>query len=137
MSQEIASVPQLHADHRHWKSEISMWREDIAYWRAEHETALECLKEITTIIRDHAEGLQQHEHKLTVIDNAVDYHEKMLKESLRGGSDPDLDDALAERHEEQTNAIATQREAHERIKKHHHVAMAQVAILKAALEAAM
>jgi hypothetical protein len=72
-----------------------------------------------------------------VISTAIDYHEKTLRESLRGGSDPALDDALVERHEEQSSAIAAQRDAHERIKKHHHTAMAQVAILKAAFEAVM
>ena len=113
-----------------------MWQDDIANWRLEHDTALGQLKQVAEMIGAHAESLNQHEHKIKVILHALGYHEKMLSESIRGGSDPYLDDVLLERHEEQAGAVATRRDAHERIKKQHHAAMAQVAVLKASFEAA-
>ena len=137
MTQKVISAPQLHADHRHWKNDISMWQDDIEQWRSQHATAQETLEQIASMIADHAKSLEEHADKLQALVNGLEYHEQILSESLRGGSDADLDDSLLERHEEQASTITNQRDAHERIKTHHHIAMAHVATLKAALEAAM
>ncbi len=137
MNQKAATVPELHADHRHWKNDVSMWQDDIEQWRSQHTTALKTLEQVAAMIAEHGESVDEHAEKLEAIVNSLDYHEQVLSESLRGGSDPNLDDALLERHEEQAATLEKHRDAHERIKRHHHTAMAQVATLKAALEAAM
>tara|TARA_R110002049_G_scaffold4601_4_gene31874 strand:+ start:111655 stop:112068 length:414 start_codon:yes stop_codon:yes gene_type:complete len=137
MSQETESLSEMHTDHRHWKNELAMWRDDLQQWRSQHATAQQSLKQISDMIADHENTINAHEHKIQVIEKTLDEHEKVMAESLRGGSDPYLDDALTERHEEQVSSIAQQREIHERVKKQHHTSMAQVAILKSAFESQM
>ncbi len=138
MNQKLESPAELHADHRVWKSDISMWNFDLKQWRTEQAAALKELQQITELIQSHEKTLTEHEESVEMIEAGLDFHEKNLAESLHSGgdSDSDLDDALVERHNEEASKLAKQREAHERIKKHHHVAMAQITSLKTELEAA-
>jgi len=137
MAQKIETPAELHADHRHWQSDISMWKFDIQEWRAEHANALKEVEKIAELIRLHEETLNDHADTVETIEASLEFHEKNLAASLQDHADSDLDDALLGGHVEESKKFDSQRKAHERIKKHHHVAMAQVAALKHALEAAM
>lgn len=131
MKQNIESPAELHADHRLWKSELSMWRNDIELWIKEHAEALKELEHASELVRRHDEALARHLEALEKIENSLDYHEKNLAESLKGRSDErsNLEAALAERHAEQKEHFFRQRSTHDKIKMHHHIAMAQVASL--------
>jgi len=137
MNQKTATPADLHADHRQWQSDISMWQFDIKEWRSEHATALEELAKITELIELHETTLNEHADSVGTIETAMEFHEKTLAASIHDHADSDLDDALLGGHAKEAEKIAKQREAHERIKKHHHIAMAHVASLKRALESAM
>ena len=89
------------------------------------------------MIQLHEKTLNDHAESVKLIEASTESHEKNLAKSLRDGADSDLDDSLLGRHTENTSKFAKQREAHERIKKHHHLAMAHVATLNQALAAAM
>jgi hypothetical protein len=135
MNQKVESPAELHADHRTWQSDISMWNFDLEQWRSEHAAALKQLQEITELIQRHEKMLKEHEQSVEMIEAGLEFHEKNLAKSLQSGAESDVDDALVERHTEEAGKFAKQREAHERIKKHHHIAMAHVASLKRELEA--
>ena len=55
----------------------------------------------------------------------------------REGADAEGQEAMRANHSQQAERQARQREAHERIKKHHHTVMAHLTMLKAAIEAAV
>ncbi|QEG22480.1 hypothetical protein [Mariniblastus fucicola] len=137
MTQKVESPAELHADHRHWQSDISMWKFDIQEWRSEHESALEQIEQIAELIRLHQKALNDHADTVEAIEGGLEFHEQNLAASLRDHADSDLDDALLGGHAEESKKFESQRKAHERIKKHHHVAMAHVTALKHSLEAAM
>ena len=97
----------------------------------------ERIQEALKQINGHGASLDQHAESVTALEGSLEYHEKNLAASLQNGSETGLDETLSNQHAKQSDLHERQQEAHERIKKHHHTAMAQVAILKAALEAAM
>ncbi len=133
MSEKIESPAELHAEHRLWQSDISMWQFDLEQWRSELSKGLDEMEQIGAMLREHKKNVDEHADIIETIEAALEFHEKNLAASLRGNADSDLDDALVESHSVEAKKIAIQREAHERIKKHHHVAMASVAMLKSAL----
>ena len=134
MTQKFASLAELHADHRHWANDISMWKDDIELWKKQHSAALDDLEEIIRLIRQNDHALDCHLDALETIESGLQFHEKNLAGSIVTGSGADLDEALVERHAETSAKFASQRRAHESMKKHHHIAMAYVATLKTALE---
>lgn len=133
MNQKIESPAELHADHRHWKTELAMWRDDIDLWQKEHTTALKDLEHAAELIRRHENAVAGHLDSLKKIEASLDYHEKNLANSLSGEPGNELDNALAERHQEQAIQIQRQRRTHEIVKKHHHTAIAHVSSLIAVL----
>ena len=137
MTLKTESPAELHADHRKWKSDISMWRFDLEQWRSEHESALEQVEQIAETIRQNENTLNKHAEAVDTIEAGLEFHEKNLAASLRDHADSDLDDSLLSSHAENSKKFDTQREAHERLKKRHHIAVAQVAALKHALDAAI
>lgn len=137
MTQKFESPAELHADHRHWASEISLWRDDIEAWKKQISTALHELGRIAEAIRDHDKGLSHHLEALEGVESSLEYHEKNLAKSLGGSSDASFDNALHEHHSDEAKKIASQRVAHERLKKYQHIAMAHVATLKSCLESAL
>ena len=137
MNTSLKSVAQSHADHRYWQSELEMWREDVANWKHEQADALVELEQIANEIRENAKSLDEHDEKVIVLGTGLRAHEKELAELVKTGVETDMHDDFCSYHQRHSADHARQREAHERIKKHHHRAMAQVAMLKAAMEAAM
>lgn len=137
MTQNFESPSELHADHRHWNIEISLWKDEIDVWKKQLSTALRDLEQMSELIRDHDNALDCHIKDLESIESGIQYHEKNLAKSLCGNSDFAFDNALLERHSVEAKKIAFQRNAHEGIKKHQHIAMAHVAVLKTALERAL
>ncbi|TWU43483.1 hypothetical protein Q31b_25240 [Novipirellula aureliae] len=137
MTTITSAIAQSHADHRYWQNDLDTWADDVANWKSEQSDALKELKKIADEIYEHGESLDEHNEKIATLASALHAHEKALAECLKSGIEGDMDADLNAHHEKQAVDHAHQREAHERIKKHHHQAMAQVAILRAAMEAAM
>jgi hypothetical protein len=133
MAKKIESPAELHADHRLWLSDISMWQFDLEQWRSEFSTTLDAMDQIAAMLREHKKNVDEHADIIETIEAALEFHEKNLAASLQGSSDSDFDDALVESHAIEAKKIAIQREAHERIKKQHHIAMACIAMVKSAL----
>ena len=136
MSRNFQSPAELHADHRRWDSEISMWKDDIVQWKIQHQTALAQLEEIARLIYQHATIMDEHLGAIEQFASGIEFHEKHLSGSLHSGREPGFDNELAERHTDIADELALQRISHERNKQYHHVAMAQVASLLASLKAA-
>ncbi len=135
MTQKTASAFDLHADHRHWISEIEMWQEDLVNWRSEHAIATDLLIQAKEMIVSQESNLAKHEERLREVRDAVDSHERTLSQSMREGADSETDETSIACHEQKRDTMASQREAHERIKKHHHQSMAKVEVLMQALQA--
>ncbi|MEQ1827131.1 MAG: hypothetical protein ABL921_14345 [Pirellula sp.] len=133
MNENTESPAELHSDHRRWQSDISMWDFDIEQWRSELSKALDDLDQIAAMLRHHKKNISEHADVIETMEAALEFHEKNLAASLNGCVDSDLDDALRASHSIEAKKIVMQRESHERIKKHHHIAMASVAMLKNAL----
>ena len=136
MTLKTESPAELHADHRNWKSNISMWRFDLEQWRSEHESALKQVEQIAEAIRQNESSLDEHADAIEAIEAGLGFHEKNLAASLQDHADSDLDDSLRSSHAESSRLFDSQREAHERLKKRHHIAVAQVAALQHALDTA-
>ena len=137
MTVKTKSAAQSHADHRHWQSDVACWQDDIQNWRTEHANALVQLQETLQRIKEHGECLENHAKSLMALEEGLEHHEKSLAASLKDDAETVAGDPLNTQHTKQAELHQHQQDAHERIKKHHHTAMAQVAILKAALEAAV
>ncbi len=137
MTENMTCAIEMHSDHRHWNSELAMWKEDITNWRSEHAIALDLLLQAKTMITSHEACLDAHQEKMSEVSKAIQCHEKTLAASLRGGAESDRNNVLNDKHESHLQTMITQHDAHERIKKHHHTAMAKVELLLKALEAPM
>ena len=137
MTLKIESPAELHADHRNWKSDISMWRFDLNNGdrnKNRHLNKSSRLLKPSGKTRIHSTSMQT---RWTAIEAGLEFHEKNLAASLQDHAELDLDESLLSAHVENSKKFDSQREAHERLKKRHHIAVAQVAALKHALDAAM
>lgn len=135
---QSSTVLDVHADHRQWQNQVSMWKLDLQAWQGEHKVALEELADVVEMIKLHQTASSAHEKDIAAFADAVKAHEHKLVDHLekeKGGDVGEPAGALA--HEQAKKTAETLLQAHERIKKHHHTAMAHVMSLKAALEAAM
>ncbi|WP_144058157.1 hypothetical protein [Novipirellula maiorica] len=130
------SAAESHADHRHWKRDVECWNEDIQNWRMEHCAAIVQLQEAVDRINEHGKALDEHANAVASLETSLGAHEKNLAASLQIGSDAAIDDRMNDQHAKQSELHLCQQNAHERMKKYHHQAMAKVAMLKNALEAA-
>jgi len=135
MTKEITNFD-MHADHGHWQSQLSMWQVDLQAWHSEHKKALAELEQIVGLIEKHEEATKQHGQALTALSDEIKKREHQLAERYQKTPGADASE-LADGHARHAKALEVVREAHERIKKHHHVAIARVFSLKASLEAAM
>src|SRR5579863_279022 len=125
--------PAIHADHRHWQNDIRMWRDDVREWQKEQARLL---AEIEIALGGNNSCLNRHSTLLSELDEKILHHEHFIAECERSARpEPgDADDALTRAHQKEAGAHAALRELHERIKRHHHRAMARLAIVREALE---
>lgn len=115
-----------------------MWQLDLQAWHAEHKLALDELAKVVTMMNQHEIASSTHDKDIATFADEVSGYEYRLAEHCsqqKSGDVGELKDALGHRHAKKK--AETLGQAHERIKKHHHTAMAHVMSLKAALEAAM
>jgi chromosome segregation ATPase len=137
MVTSLKSIAESHADHRYWQSELDMWTVDIANWKSEQADALIELKRIADEIYEQGKCLDEHGKSIASLRSGLQAHEEALADLLETGVEGDVVQELSAHHSKHAANHAQRKEVHERIKKHHHRAMAQVAMLKATMEAAM
>jgi folate-dependent tRNA-U54 methylase TrmFO/GidA len=125
---------EMHNDHRHWLSDHAMWQDDLELWQKEIEQALAGLRDAEATLRVHSQGLQVHASEMEAEKKATTEHEHRLAEFERGAfgsSEPLL--RMSKSHEEMAAQHARRRSAHERLKRHQHIVMAEAALLSKAL----
>ncbi len=121
----------MHADHKDWEQDIKTWQQDIDNWRLEQamfmanaESALRTeeawLKDHVDAVGRHEQSVLQHEHTISELDR---------KES----ADPKESTARGTTHRRETETHGNLQLTHERLKRHHHQAMAKFAALLHAL----
>jgi len=111
-----------------------MWRDDIAIWKQGHQNALDELKRIEKRLIEQADALESHINQLDSHEANTLQHEHAVVAECRDQTKP-TPHSLAD-HAKETTEHQHLRDAHERIKKHHHTVMAHIATLKATLDAA-
>jgi len=127
----------MRADHRLWTAEHDTWREDVAAWRADVRQVMSSLEDVRCM-------LQEHESALNTRTQTIDSHEQSEREHEMALETGDLltvpsssQDPLAGKHHEETKAHLVQRDAHERMKRHHNTFIAQWRAFLGALREAM
>lgn len=119
----------MHHDHRQWLSENDMWRCDIANWQQEFKKVAADLKQIEAALKEHEQALQVHAAAIRLREQELATHEHALVEYERGEPGAQLI-SLARSHEKEAGKHAQQRDAHERIKRHHHEVLTKVSLLR-------
>lgn len=127
---------EMHCEHKHLRNEIALWQEQINHWREEFREALAGLERLKQSLACHDQALQKHAEELDRECTRLQEHEFALAEYERGGGSAELV-SLAQRHKEELTLQARRRDAHERIKRHHHSLMAQWHLLLDAISKPM
>lgn len=127
-----------HSDMRrdldHWEDEHVQWFRDVSHWQSEHQSALIEMEELEKRCTEHGEAVRQHA-------GAIADHEQRLVEHARRLADErvaaEQHEELAKTHKRLAELRIQQRDAHERIRAHHLVTMAQLRMLVQAICAPM
>jgi hypothetical protein len=122
----------MHQDHKQWLSDNDMWRCDISVWQEEFKKAAADLKQIEAAVKEHEKALQVHAAAIRLREQELAAHEHALAEYERGETGAELI-VLAKAHDKEAAKHVQQRDAHERIKRHHHDVIAKVSLLNKAL----
>jgi hypothetical protein len=125
----------MHQDHKRWISDNEMLRCDISAWQEQIKQAIADLKEIETALMEHQKALQTHAAAIRLRELELGTHEHALAEYERGETGAELI-GLAKTHDKEAAKHAQQRDAHERIRRHHHNVIGQLSLLRKALAAA-
>jgi hypothetical protein len=126
------SRAEFHADHRHWMSDIRTWREDIDEWEKEqHQT----LMDVEAAVSRHVAAIRAEADSLAAHEEEIASHEHLLAdwegtETL----DSEVEPRLAMDHQQATGRHEHLRQAHERMKRHHHRATARLMMVLRMLE---
>jgi ribosome-binding ATPase YchF (GTP1/OBG family) len=126
----------LHADHRLWQEEIEMWQIDLEEWEKER---VKLLAELEVALGAEVSGLKNHAQTIEQQREKVLQHEQFLADvdrSLRPISN-EIEARLADAHDQEITNHARTREAHERLKRFHHRAMAKLSVVLKSLDREM
>ncbi len=128
------SQSDMRRDLDHWEDEHVQWFRDVSHWQTEHQTALTELEALEKRYIEHGEAVRQHA-------DAIADHERRLVDHARrlrdGAVDAEQTTDLATTHQGLAELRTRQRDAHERIRAHHLVTMAQLRLLVEAVGAPM
>ncbi len=122
----------MHSDHRQWSSDNDMWRCDISKWQEDLKRGIAELRKSEPGFREHETALRVHAAAIRLRGQELAEHEHSLAEYARGENEAKLS-FLAKAHEKEAAKHLQQREAHERIKRHHRDLIAHVRSLHNAL----
>ena len=117
-----ATLSTMHRDHTLWASEVSIWRDDLRDWQQELGKAQAELVQLEKPLQDHAHTLRVHGSALRLYEQEFLGHEHTLADIAKGGGSNSLSQ-LEPQHRQEADHQAQQREAHEQLKRHHHIVM--------------
>ena len=112
----------MHHDHTLWASEISLWRDDLRAWQQELGKAQAELNQLEKPLQDHAHTLRVNGSALRLYEQAFLGHEHALAQIGKGGEE-NRPGQLEYQHCQESDHQAQQRDAHEELKRHHHLVM--------------
>lgn len=133
----VTSFSNMHTDHQQWQKEHQTWRNEIDHWRKGHTAVLSVLAELQDAIRRHEEALANHVQEIEQIALGLDEHEQSMHAYECQGTGLEQQEPMTKSHQLQEDRQIYQRNVHERIKRHHHAVMTQLAMLKAALDTSL
>lgn len=123
----------MRRDLDHWQDEHALWFRDISHWQTEHQSALGEMERLETLCKTHGDAVRKHAEAIAAHERSLVEHARRLAED-RGATD--RYDELVTSHQQLAVGRAQQRDAHERIRAHHLVAMAHLrTLVKAMIEA--
>lgn len=122
---------QIHHEHKLWDSDLQMWSLDLKMWNEESQALNHALAFINEAVKKHEEALAFHLKSLMEHQDKLHNHEKDITILVEGTP---LDTKLQEEHADEAKRHEVYRDAHERLKRYHHMLMALTKGLKKALE---
>ena len=128
----VANHAEMHFEHKQLLNETALWQDEVSHWRQEFSEALAGLDRLKTALTSHAEALQNYAAELDRECTRLEEHERSLADYERGGTGSDLI-PLAQEHAQELARHIRRRDVQERIKKHHHMLLAQWHLLFSAL----
>ena len=134
MKNEIVTFGSMRADHRHWNVRQLKWQADVNEWQKDHEQAQLQLAELQRLIELHGEALESHGKAIEQRQQDQLEHDRAISGYGTGENDERHEEILAEKHLVQAKQLEVQSESHERIKKHHHTVVAQLRMLRSAID---
>lgn len=120
----------LVAEHATWREWIGRWRDDVSRWQAEHDDAVERLARLQDAVRVHGASLIAHAATFTAVEAAIASHENLLASPPPVGAS-EAAARVADTHAAQRASLLVQRDAHERIARHHAAVLAHLKTLEA------
>jgi hypothetical protein len=119
---------EMHSEHRQWLSDNALWRDEAVLWQNEIDNALKEMKKLEDALRDHRKELNNHLATISAEEKIVAEHECALADFEKGGPGDSLV-SMARTHKQTADNHSQQRQAHERLKKHHHTVIAYWSLL--------
>lgn len=132
----VLSHFEMHTDHKQWTSKETLWQDEARIWLDEMDKALAEAKKLETILNEHRSALQAHLEKVHSLRQHRVPHEHALAEYEQGGDGGNLI-AMASKHEHEAEEHYQLYQEHERVKRHHHTAVAYWRLLFKALSKEM
>lgn len=123
---------EMSGEHKQWQSDNCMWRDDLARWQKQAEQAIAALKSLEESLQKHRKALQLHQLAIATEEQELKVHEHAMAEFERGGAGENLLEMVGP-HKEGASKHNARKEAHARLKKHHHAVMASWSALEQAL----
>ncbi len=128
MSQKEPDADPADSDFSHWRRELQAWESDISRWQADHQSAVVELARIEKLVLEHGAALREYATDLAAHRQRFDAFDREARPAR-----PALD--ASKTLQELTLRHVRLREVHERIRRHHDHATAQLQALAAALDA--
>jgi hypothetical protein len=132
-----ATNAEMRADHRLWTFEHDSWRKDVTQWHADVQNVQAILKDVHLMLEEHDSALKSHVQTINNHEQSEREHETALSTSDLLASPSTSIDPLAGNHIGEAKSHATQRDAHERMKKHHYILIGRWNAFLGALREAM
>lgn len=126
----------LHHDHIIWKAEIRQWHDDVELWANELTQAEAQLKDLEQALKAHREALSAHASATRDREQATNKHESAIA-AYEAGETGEALPAMAVAHEREAESQGLQRNAHERIRRHHLSIIANWRLLLKAIDRPM
>lgn len=134
MTKRIFTLEAMHNDHRHWHQEHQAWTEDIAHWQAQHKDMLADFLCLEAAIRKYGAALESYAADIDRHEKTLHRHEHGIVELIRHARGMEQQEHMVQTHKTIAAQHESQRQAYERIKRHHYVMLTRLAKHKESLE---